>query len=135
EPADDRLGADNADLAFDQVLRAPIAGMTHAERAFLASVAFARHSSAPNPPDTTTVGRVLTVERRQRARALGAAIRLGCDLAGRNPKLLPRASLTNEDGRLRLSAEPGWRDMLLGEQTPKRANTLAQALKLKLQLG
>lgn len=131
-----RLHPDHrADLAFDQVLRAPIAGMTHAERAFLASVAFARHSSAPNPPDTTTVGRVLTVERRQRARALGAAIRLGCDLAGRNPKLLPRARLTQEDGRLRLSADPGWRDMLLGEQTPKRANTLAQALKLKLQLG
>ncbi|HQT53112.1 MAG TPA: Ppx/GppA phosphatase family protein, partial [Phenylobacterium sp.] len=47
-----RLHPDHrADLAFDQVLRAPIAGMTHAERAFLACVAFARHSSAPVTPE------------------------------------------------------------------------------------
>lgn len=131
-----RLHPDHrADLAFDQVLRAPIAGMGHAERAFLASVAFSRHSSAPNPPDPTTVSRVLTVERRQRARALGAAIRLGCDLAGRNPTLLPHSTLDISGETLTLSTDPAWRDMLLGEQTAKRASTLAQALKLKLQLG
>ncbi len=72
-----RLHPDHrADLAFEQVLRAPIAGMTHPERAFLASVAFARHTSAPNPPEATAVARVIGTERRQRARALGAAVRL-----------------------------------------------------------
>ena len=94
-----------------------------------------RHSSAPNPPDPTTVARVLTVERRQRARALGAAIRLGCDLAGRNPTLLPHSTLDIDGETLTLSTDPAWKDMLLGEQTAKRATTLAQALKLKLQLG
>ncbi|WP_340647292.1 Ppx/GppA phosphatase family protein [Phenylobacterium sp.] len=131
-----RLHPDHrADLAFDQVLRAPIAGMTHAERAFLACVAFARHSSAPNTPEPDTIARVLTVERRQRARALGAAVRLGCDLSGRNATLLPHAGLVISGGRLTLSAEPAWRDMLLGEQTAKRAATLAQALKLKLEMA
>jgi exopolyphosphatase/guanosine-5'-triphosphate,3'-diphosphate pyrophosphatase len=81
------------------------------------------------------VARLLTVERRQRARALGAAIRLGCDLAGRNAGLLARASLSVDGDRLRLTAETGWADMLLGEQTAKRAATLAQVLKLKLELG
>jgi exopolyphosphatase/guanosine-5'-triphosphate,3'-diphosphate pyrophosphatase len=131
-----RLHPDHrADLAFDQVLRAPIAGMSHAERAFLACAAFARHSSALSTPEPLVIARVLSAERRQRARALGTAVRLGCDLAGRNAGLLPHARLAIVGERLRLSAEPGWGDMLLGEQTAKRAATLAQALKLKLDLG
>jgi exopolyphosphatase / guanosine-5'-triphosphate,3'-diphosphate pyrophosphatase len=124
-----------ADLAFEQVLRAPIAGMNHPERAFLASVAFARHTSSPNPPEAETVARVIDAPRRQRARALGAAIRLGCDLSGRNPRLLEKSSLTLQGERLTLTASAGWEDMLLGEQTTKRAQTLATALKLKLELG
>ncbi|HEX3888632.1 MAG TPA: Ppx/GppA phosphatase family protein [Phenylobacterium sp.] len=131
-----RLHPDHrADLAFEQVLRAPIAGMSHAERAFLASVAFSRHTSATTPPEAEAVSRVIGADRRQRARALGAAIRLGCDLSGRNPRLLEKSSLTIEGDRLLLGAASGWGDMLLGEQTAKRAQTLASALKLKLELG
>ncbi|WP_374660510.1 Ppx/GppA family phosphatase [Phenylobacterium sp.] len=131
-----RLHPDHrGELAFEQVLRAPIAGMSHAERAFLACAVFARHSSAPNTPDQTTVAKVLTTERRQRARALGAAIRLGCDLSGRNVGLLPHSRLAIEGDRLVLTTQPGWGDMLLGEQTAKRAQTLAQALRLKPQIG
>ena len=109
--------------------------MNHPERAFLACAAFARHSSAPATPEPGTVSKVLSVERRQRARALGSAIRLGCDLSGRNASLLGHSTLSIEGDRLILRAQEGWSDMLLGEQTAKRAQTLAQALKLKLQLG
>jgi exopolyphosphatase/guanosine-5'-triphosphate,3'-diphosphate pyrophosphatase len=131
-----RLHPDHrGDLAFEQVLRAPIAGMNHAERAFLASAAHARHSSSPNTPDAATVSRILSTERRQRARALGSAIRLGCDLSGRNAAMLEYCALTIEDDRLVLTPQAGWGDILLGEQTAKRAQTLAQALRLKLQLG
>mgnify|MGYP001333921043 CR=1 FL=1 len=131
-----RLHPDHrADLAFEQVLRAPIAGMTHRERAFLAATAFARHSSSPQLPHPDVISRLLTPERRQRARALGSAIRLGCDLSGRNPRLLECSSLAVRDGRLRLTTVDGWEDMLLGEQTAKRAQVLAQTLKLKLHMG
>ncbi|MES3028243.1 MAG: Ppx/GppA phosphatase family protein [Pseudomonadota bacterium] len=131
-----RLHPDHrGELAFEQVLRAPIAGMNHPERAFLACAAFARHSSAPATPEPGTVSKVLSVERRQRARALGSAIRLGCDLSGRNASLLSHCTLAIEGDRLVLRAQDGWSDMLLGEQTAKRAQALAQALKLKLQLG
>jgi len=131
-----RLHPDHrADLAFEQVLRAPIAGMSHPERAFLACVAFARHTSALTPPEAADVARVIGSDRRQRARALGAAVRLGCDLSGRNPRLLEKSSLTIKGDRLRLTAADGWEDMLLGEQTARRAQTLAAALKLKLELG
>jgi exopolyphosphatase/guanosine-5'-triphosphate,3'-diphosphate pyrophosphatase len=131
-----RLHPDHrADLAFDKALRAPIAGMTHPERAYLACAIFSRHDSAPNPPEPEVINRLLTPERRARARALGSAIRLGCDLAGQNVEVLRHASLDLEGDRLRLAAEPGWEDMLLGEQTAKRALTLAQALKIRLQMG
>ena len=131
-----RLHPDHrADVAFEQVLRAPIAGMNHMERAFLASAMFSRHTAASTTPEETTVARVLSPERRQRARALGAAVRLGCDVSGRNPRLLERSSLAIQGERLSLSAGPGWDDMLLGEQTAKRAQTLAGALKLRLELG
>ena len=131
-----RLHPDHrADLAFNQVLRAPIAGMSHPERAFLALVVFARHTSATSHPEQDIISRVLSPDRRQRARALGAAMRLGCDLAGRNAELLSRARLTISSDRLGLRADVGASDMLLGEQTAKRANTLAQILKLKLEFG
>ena len=131
-----RLHPDHrADVVFEQVLRAPIAGMNHTERAFLASAMFSRHTAASTTPEEATVARVLSPERRQRARALGAAIRLGCDLSGRNPRLLERSSLAIKGERLALTAAPGWEDMLLGEQTAKRAQTLAAVLKLKPELG
>jgi len=131
-----RLHPDHrADVVFEQVLRAPIAGMNHTERAFLASAMFSRHTAASTTPEEGTVARVLSPERRQRARALGAAIRLGCDLSGRNPRLLERSSLAIKVERLTLTAAPGWEDMLLGEQTAKRAQTLAAVLKLKPELG
>jgi exopolyphosphatase/guanosine-5'-triphosphate,3'-diphosphate pyrophosphatase len=131
-----RLHPDHrADIAFEEVLRAPIAGMSHAERAFLASAAFSRHSATGTPPEATTVNRLLTPERRQRAKALGAAIRLGCDLSGRNAQLLAHASLSISDNRLLLKALPGWEDLLLGEQTAKRAQTLATALRLRINIA
>ena len=131
-----RLHPDHrADLAFEQVLRAPIAGMNHPERAFLASVAFARHTSSPTTPEASAIARVIGADRRQRARALGAAVRLGCDLSGRNPRLLEKSGLAIKGDRLALTAARGWEDMLLGEQTTKRAQTLAGILKLKLEVG
>jgi exopolyphosphatase/guanosine-5'-triphosphate,3'-diphosphate pyrophosphatase len=131
-----RLHPDHrADLAFEQVLRVPIAGMSHPERAFLASVAFARHTAATPTPEANAIGRVIGAERRQRARALGAAVRLGCDLSGRNARLLEKSGLAIKGDKLTLTAARGWEDMLLGEQTTKRAQTLAGVLKLKLEVG
>lgn len=130
-----RLHPDHrADMAFEQVLRAPLAGMNHAERAFLASVAFSRHSAAPQPPDAS-IARVLSPDRRQRARAMGSALRLGCDLSGHNPRLLEKSSLVVRGDKLVLTALSGWEDMLLGEQTSRRAQTVAQALRLKLEMA
>ena len=50
------------------------------------------------------MARVIGAERRQRARALGAAVRLGCDLSGRNPRLLEKSGLAIKGERLALTA-------------------------------
>lgn len=130
-----RLHPDHrADLVFEQVLRAPIAGQTHAERAFLAAAAFARHATAFTPPEMDVLERLLSPARLKRARAVGAAIRLGCDLSGRSAPLLARSRLLIDKGDLLLTAEPGYADLLLGEQTAKRAGALAALLGLKLKI-
>jgi exopolyphosphatase/guanosine-5'-triphosphate,3'-diphosphate pyrophosphatase len=130
-----RLHPDHrADLVFDQVLRAPVPGMNHPERAFLASAAFARHTSANVTPGPRTTERLLSDAQLQRARALGAALRLGCDLSGRSPALLARSRLSLQDEVLRLSADEAGADLLLGEQTAKRAATLAGVLDRELDI-
>jgi exopolyphosphatase/guanosine-5'-triphosphate,3'-diphosphate pyrophosphatase len=50
-------------------------------------------------------------------------------------EVLRHAALGLDNDRLQLTAEPGWEDMLLGEQTAKRALALAQALKIRFQMG
>lgn len=130
-----RLHPDHrADLVFEQVLRAPVAGQTHAERAFLAVAAFARHTSASSIPEGATLSRLLSERQMRRARALGSAIRLGCDLSGRSSVLLAQSRLGLKDDRLVLGAADGWSDMLLGEQTARRATQLAGLLGVKLEI-
>ena len=126
-----RLHPDHrAMMVFDQVLRAPVAGVSHPERAFLASALHARHTSQP-PPEPATLSRLLSTELQQRARTLGLAMRLGCDLSGRSPPLLSAAALTLEKGFAVLTAAGGNADLLLGEQTTRRLAALAQALDLE----
>lgn len=123
-----------ADLVFEQILRAPVAGVDHGERVFLACAAFGRHTGSSVMPSTEIVARLLSPERYQRARALGAAIRLGCDLSGRSPELLRHARLEFTPSELMLQADGGWEATLLGEQVAKRANTLAGLLECELRI-
>jgi exopolyphosphatase/guanosine-5'-triphosphate,3'-diphosphate pyrophosphatase len=123
-----------ADLVFEQVLRAPVAGPDHAERVFLACAVFGRHTAAAMVPQPELVTRLLSEERYQRARALGAAIRLGCDLSGRSPALLGRARLEIKPAAVVLQAQAGWEATLLGEQVAKRAATLASLLDRDIRI-
>jgi exopolyphosphatase / guanosine-5'-triphosphate,3'-diphosphate pyrophosphatase len=124
-----RLHPDHrADLLFEQVLRAPIAGMDHAERVFLACAAFARHTAATTIPEPELVARLLSHDRYRRARALGSAMRLGCDLSGRSAELLSHARLEFKNNTVLVQAEEDWAAMLLGEQTAKRTGALAALL-------
>jgi exopolyphosphatase/guanosine-5'-triphosphate,3'-diphosphate pyrophosphatase len=128
-----RLHPDHrADLVCDQVLRAPIAGQTHKERVFLACTLFTRYSGDAYTKEPVLIDRILGEDGLQLATQLGLLLRLGCDLSAKSAKLMKLASVRQNDRQLTLRAEPGWEDLLLGEQTRKRARALAQALKLNL---
>ncbi|RZJ88632.1 MAG: Ppx/GppA family phosphatase [Brevundimonas sp.] len=130
-----RLHPDHrVELTFDQVLRAPIAGQTHSERCFLAAAINARYGGPTATPEPATIERLLDDTARRRARVLGLAIRLACDLSGRSPNLLANARARVEDGALKLTAAEGFADVLLGEQTRRRAKALAEAMDLPLAL-
>jgi exopolyphosphatase / guanosine-5'-triphosphate,3'-diphosphate pyrophosphatase len=131
-----RLHPDHrADLIFAQVLRAPISGMNHTERVFLATALFGRHTAASTVPQADQIARLLPHEGVQRARALGAAIRLACDLSGRSPELLARSTLSFARDAVVLEVEEGAAPILLGEQTSKRAAALATLLERDLELS
>jgi len=123
-----------ADLIFNQVLRAPIPGMNHAERAFLAIALFARHTSAATDPAPELTTRLLDHEQVRRARSVGAAIRLACDLSGRSPDLLARARLRFGAGVVVVEADEAAAPILFGEQTAKRGATLAALMDRTLDL-
>ena len=124
-----RLHPDHrADLAYEQVLRAPTPGQTHAERAFLAAAVFARFTAvAPAKPG---LERLLSPERLRRARVLGAAMRLGCDVSGRSANLLFQSRVALDGRGLLLSVERDAKDLTLGEQTKKRVSTLGALLQV-----
>jgi len=127
-----RLHPDHrAELVFDQVLRAPIPGQSHPERAFLAAAVFARHTAGPLTQVGAGIDRILSPERLRRARALGAAIRLGCDLSGRAPTLLAATTLALDRDTITLTVKRTAADLLLGEQTRKRLQSLANVLELE----
>ncbi len=131
-----RLHPDHrVELAFDQVLRAPVPGQSHAERAWLATAINARYGGAAATPLPDLIRRLLTEEQRRTARATGLAIRLACDLSGRSPQLLANARADVSEGSLVLSAAEGYTDVLLGEQTRKRGKAVADAIGMKLELS
>ena len=126
-----RLHPDHrVELVFEQVLRAPVPGQTHAERAFLACALNARYGGPSATPQPDVINRLLDEEGRRHAKALGQAIRLACDLSGRAPQLLAGARLAIDDDTLTLTPSDGYADMLLGEQTRRRLKSLADTLGL-----
>jgi exopolyphosphatase/guanosine-5'-triphosphate,3'-diphosphate pyrophosphatase len=122
------------ELVFDQVLRAPIPAQTHAERVWLACALNARYGGNAVTPAPDTVNCLLDQDARTGARALGLALRLGCDLSGRSPQLLANAFLKIDQGTLKLTASEGYADVLLGEPTKRRARALAEVMGLKLEI-
>lgn len=120
------------ELVFDQVLWSPIAGQTHAERAFLAVAMYARYGGTAKVPSPEIVDTLLPPLGQKRARALGLAMRLACDLSGRSPQLLANAAISVGKTQLRVTAVKGFAAMLLGSQTRRRAKALADAMDLEL---
>ena len=129
-----RLHPDHrAAVAFEQVLRAPVAGLVHAERAFLAQAIYARYGGQ-DTPEAQLVGRLLGPEGLERARVYGLALRLASDLSARSPELLSKTRLKAANGDLVLTVDSHHGDLIRGEKVRKRLGALAQALELTARM-
>jgi len=119
------------EVMFDLILRAPLAAISHPERAFLAAAIHHRYTKAP-PRHAAAYERLLNEDQQRAAAALGAALRLGADLSGRSEKLLEQFEISISGGRLQLKS-PKRVAHLLTEQSAKRLEAAAAALGLSAE--
>jgi exopolyphosphatase/guanosine-5'-triphosphate,3'-diphosphate pyrophosphatase len=119
------------EIMFDLVLRAPLAAISHEERAFLAAAIHHRYTKA-QPRHADAYLRLLSEERQAAAAALGAALRLGADLSGRSESLLDAFEVGVVDGALLLRVKKKMAHVVT-ETAVRRLETAAQALGLKAE--
>ena len=118
------------ELAFDIVLYAPFAGLTHGERAALALAVFHRYAGASAVPRAGLVAQLIDEPARIWALAMGQSLRCAASLSGRSAALLAQTHLQLEKGALGLCVDDEARDVL-SPHTQKRLAAMAGALGLK----
>jgi len=123
-----------AEHAYLRALRLPFAGLSHADRVFIALAIFVRYNGEPANPLVTPVKRLLDDDRRVRARSIGLALRLAHTLTGSAPGLLGRTRLAVSGKRLLLKI-PAEGEMFQSETVERRLRTLARSLGLKGKIG
>lgn len=121
-----------AELVFENVLYAPIAGLDHPQRVWLALTLFRSISRARKAPNARAVELLLSETQIRAAEALGSMIRLAIIATGRTPELVPEFSLTLGEGVLHLGST---RTDLLTEQVEFRLSKLAALLALDYSMG
>jgi exopolyphosphatase/guanosine-5'-triphosphate,3'-diphosphate pyrophosphatase len=113
--------------AFHEVLRAPIAGLDHSARAFLARCVFHRYTGGDEDEKlSVNLDPIVGSERSERAFRLGLALRLGHVLSASTPGVLGRSALELSKKMLILRMAPALAP-LVGEIVRKRLNALAEA--------
>ena len=116
--------------AFLRIARSSLVGIDHPGRAFIACVALARYGGEIDHPDAAKVLNLLDKEAIERARGIGAALRLGYTLSAGAENLLVRTSLSRErdDIRLKLPADGS---VPVGEAVERHLESLAKVLDAK----
>ena len=120
------------EIMFDLVLRAPFAGISHPERAFLAAAVHHRHTRG-QPEGELAYDRLLNDDQRKAAAAIGAALRLGAELSGRSEKILGAFTLTLTKDKLTLATDAAHAH-LLTDQVVRRLEPLAAILGVSAQV-
>lgn len=122
-----------AEASFAAVLYAPVAGLRHQERAFLALCLFRSFSSSRGIPAPDVISKLLTQDQRKTAHIIGSTIRLAFVATGRSSTLLKAFRLSVDEGSLIFSVSKE-QDMLLTEQVKFRLSKLASKMKLETSL-
>lgn len=117
-----------ADLVFDDILYAPIAGLSHELRAYLALILFRSFTNAQKTPNEAAINHLLTPAARRSAAIYGLAIRLAVVASGRSAELLPEFTLSFTHNEAALTVSPQAK-ALLTERVMHRLSKLNAALK------
>lgn len=116
-----------AELCFESVTRANIAGISHPERVFLGLALLNRYKSIGPAEQPDRYARLLSPERADQAAVLGRAMRLGSMLSGSSMGVLEHAAIAREEGVVRLRlAGPALE--FAGEAVERRLQSFAARL-------
>jgi exopolyphosphatase/guanosine-5'-triphosphate,3'-diphosphate pyrophosphatase len=123
-----RLHPDHrADLARESVLYAPFAGISHAERAFLAATVHFRYGGRRRDLTAQPVFQLLDKQQCLIAEMLGISLRLAAKLSGRTADLLARFEMRIDAGHVQLLVDEDVRDLYV-ERSVTLLTSLAKAI-------
>ncbi|MEK9830956.1 MAG: Ppx/GppA phosphatase family protein [Rhodospirillaceae bacterium] len=113
-----------AEQVYFRILRLPLLGLTHEEKAKIALAVFRRYTGAKGGATLRVANALLLPEDVEWSRRLGAALRLAETLTGGNPNLLDGVGLKLKKGRLVMTLCAGRAD-LFGDLVRSRFGALA----------
>jgi exopolyphosphatase/guanosine-5'-triphosphate,3'-diphosphate pyrophosphatase len=116
-----------AEQAFTRSLRMPFAGISHAERVFLATVLHTRYGGAADDPVKEPTRQLLDERAAAEVRTLGLALRLAYILCGGTVDLLSEVRLGRDGDELVLEVSPA-DNLFLGETVQRRLDALGRSL-------
>ncbi len=123
-----------AEHALMRVMRLPVVGVDHQERAYLALAVSSRHAQLDDDhAGMKTVRALVDPTRIDQARAIGLSIRLAYTLTGGISAVLERIALGRSDTSLNLGM-PADLSFLVGEAVERRFAALAKALNLETRI-
>lgn len=122
-----------AEAIFAAVLYAPVAGLRHHERVFLALCLYRSFTTSKRLPSPDVIKELLSSEQEKAAGIIGATIRLAFVASGQSSELLDAFSLSSDDEYLILSALPTHKDLVtdqVGFRLSKLANKVNREAKV-----
>ncbi|WP_135077272.1 Ppx/GppA family phosphatase [Terasakiella sp. SH-1] len=122
-----------ADHGFLRVLRLPVAGLSHHDRALMGACVYSRYKGDFKARIAKPLRTFLNDDDAIWTKTVGAALRLAHTLASGAPHLLEQTHLEVRGGELILSLAEG-QDIFLGEAVAKRVQTVAKHMGLSGRL-
>ena len=120
--------------SFLRVLRLPIAGLTHGDRAVLALAVFVRYDGSRRQYEVNQIRPLLTEDREHAAAVLGLALRLAHLISGGVPGLLEKTGLSLTKSNLTLGLAPN-RKLFHSEAVERLFRDLAKTLDVKPKIS
>ncbi len=119
-----------AEHAFYRCLRLPFAGLSHADRVFIATSVYVRYNGDPEAPLVNSVRGLLEPEQLAKVDGIGRAIRLAHTLSGSAPGLLRTTHFERKPKTLTLHM-PGEGGVFRSETVERRFRSLAKSMGLR----